>query len=46
MTLERSGIRYHDNIKDGVLVNKHRSSVDVLFESIAKNAGRNAMGSL
>ncbi len=29
---------------DGRAVNRHRPSVDVLFHSVAKQAGRNAVG--
>src|SRR5690606_24060823 len=31
---------------DGELVNRHRPSVDVLFNSVAKYAGQNAVGIL
>ncbi|MDI8993124.1 hypothetical protein MJI20_30795, partial [Salmonella enterica subsp. enterica serovar Anatum] len=31
-------------IHDGPPVNRHRPSVDVLFHSVAKHAGRNAVG--
>ncbi|VDY85196.1 Chemotaxis response regulator protein-glutamate methylesterase [Escherichia coli] len=31
-------------IHDGPAVNRHRPSVDVLFHSVAKQAGRNAVG--
>ncbi|MCP4521994.1 MAG: chemotaxis response regulator protein-glutamate methylesterase [Cytophagales bacterium] len=44
MLLKRSGARYHVQIKDGPLVNRHRPSVDVLFRSTAKYAGKNAIG--
>jgi two-component system chemotaxis response regulator CheB len=44
MTLKRSGALYHIDVKDGPLVHHHRPSVDVLFRSVAKAAGRNAMG--
>jgi two-component system chemotaxis response regulator CheB len=42
--LKRSGARYHVEIKDGPFVNRHRPSVDVLFRSTARYAGRNAIG--
>jgi two-component system chemotaxis response regulator CheB len=42
--LRRSGARYFVEIKDGPLVSRHRPSVDVLFRSAAKYAGRNAVG--
>ncbi|MBL8995076.1 MAG: chemotaxis response regulator protein-glutamate methylesterase [Spirochaetia bacterium] len=44
MLLKRSGARYHVEIKDGPLVNRHRPSVDVLFRSVARYAGANAIG--
>jgi two-component system, chemotaxis family, protein-glutamate methylesterase/glutaminase len=44
MTLRRSGAMYHVEVKDGPLVHHHRPSVDVLFRSVAKVAGRNAVG--
>ncbi len=44
MSLKRSGAQYHVEISDGPLVNRHRPSVDVLFRSVAKFAGRNAVG--
>lgn len=42
--LKRSGSRYYAEIKDGPLVNRHRPSVDVLFRSAARYAGKNAVG--
>jgi two-component system chemotaxis response regulator CheB len=44
MLLKRNGINYQVEIKDGPLVNRHRPSVDVLFRSVAKYAGKNATG--
>lgn len=44
MLLKRSGARYYVEIKDGPLVNRHRPSVDVLFRSAARYAGKNAVG--
>ncbi len=44
MLLLRSGARYYVEIKEGPLVNRHRPSVDVLFRSTAKYAGKNAIG--
>lgn len=44
MMLKRSGAQYHVEVVDGPLVNRHRPSVDVLFRSVAKFAGRNALG--
>ena len=34
----------HVEVVDGPLVNRHRPSVDVLFRSVAKNVGKNAIG--
>ncbi len=42
--LKRSGARYYVEIKDGPLVCRQRPSVDVLFRSAARYAGRNAVG--
>ena len=42
--LKRSGSRYYITIKDGPLVCRHRPSVDVLFRSVARYAGKNAVG--
>ncbi|MGM0497266.1 MAG: protein-glutamate methylesterase/protein-glutamine glutaminase [Bacteroidota bacterium] len=42
--LKRSGARYYVEVKQGPLVNRHRPSVDVLFRSVARYAGRNAVG--
>lgn len=44
MLLKRSGSRYYAELKDGPLVSRHRPSVDVLFRSAARYAGRNAVG--
>lgn len=44
MTLKRSGAQYHVSVMDGPLVNRHKPSVDVLFRSVAKYAGSNALG--
>lgn len=44
MLLKRSGARYHVEVKDGPLVRRHRPSVDVLFRSAARYAGKNAVG--
>jgi two-component system chemotaxis response regulator CheB len=42
--LMQSGARYAVRIKDGPLVHYQRPSVDVLFQSVARSAGRNAVG--
>ena len=44
MLLKRNGAQYHVEVVDGPLVNRHRPSVDVLFRSVAKCAGANALG--
>jgi len=42
----RDGARYHCKLSDGPLVNRHKPAVDVLFRSVAQNAGSNATGVL
>jgi two-component system chemotaxis response regulator CheB len=42
--IQRSGARYYVELKDGPLVSRHRPSVDVLFRSAARYAGKNAVG--
>jgi two-component system chemotaxis response regulator CheB len=42
--LKRNGAHYHVEVRDGPLVSRHRPSVDVLFRSAARHAGRNAIG--
>lgn len=44
MVLRRSGARYYVEIGDGAKVSGHKPSVDVLFNSVAKVAGANAIG--
>jgi two-component system chemotaxis response regulator CheB len=44
MLLRRSGARYLVEVKDGPRVNRHRPSVDVMFRSVARAAGQNAIG--
>ncbi|WP_426111398.1 protein-glutamate methylesterase/protein-glutamine glutaminase [Massilia sp. PWRC2] len=44
MLLRRNGAQYHVDVIDGPLVNRHRPSVDVLFRSVARHAGANALG--
>lgn len=46
MELYRSGAKYFVRVRDGDLVNRHRPSVDVLFNSVAEHAGQNAVGIL
>jgi two-component system chemotaxis response regulator CheB len=41
--LKRAGARYYVEVKDGPLVCRHRPSVDVLFRSAARYAGKNAV---
>ncbi|WP_198117103.1 protein-glutamate methylesterase/protein-glutamine glutaminase [Massilia rhizosphaerae] len=44
MLLRRDGAQYCVDVIDGPLVNRHRPSVDVLFRSVARHAGANALG--
>ena len=44
MALNRSGANYFVRVAGGPLVNRHRPSVEVLFKSVAKYAGANAVG--
>lgn len=44
MTLVRSGARYTVRINRDPPVNRHRPSVDVMFASVARYAGANAVG--
>jgi two-component system chemotaxis response regulator CheB len=44
MLLQRNGAQYHVDVVDGPVVNRHKPSVDVLFRSVARYAGRNALG--
>ncbi len=46
MLLRRSGASYYVQMKMGPLVSRHRPSVDVLFKSVARYAGQNAVGVL
>jgi two-component system chemotaxis response regulator CheB len=46
MQLLRSGAQYQVGVTDGPPVNRHRPSVDVLFRSVARGAGANALGVL
>jgi len=44
MLLVRDGARYVCRLDEGPPVNRHKPSVDVLFRSVAQQAGRNAIG--
>lgn len=44
MIMRRSGARYYVEIKDGPMVHHQRPAVDVLFKSVARYAGANAVG--
>jgi two-component system, chemotaxis family, protein-glutamate methylesterase/glutaminase len=42
--VRRNGSQYHVQVTGGPLVSRHRPSVDVLFQSVARAAGVNAVG--
>jgi two-component system chemotaxis response regulator CheB len=44
LLLVRDGARYVCRLDQGPPVNRHKPSVDVLFRSVAQQAGRNAIG--
>ncbi len=44
LLLQRSGAQYRVEVREGPAVNRHCPSVDVLFRSVARCAGRNALG--
>jgi two-component system chemotaxis response regulator CheB len=44
MAVRRNGAQYYVNVQAGPPVNRHRPSVDVLFDSVAEWAGRNGVG--
>ena len=44
LLLARDGRGYHVGVVDGPLINRHKPSVDVLFRSVARAAGHNALG--
>lgn len=44
MLLKRSGARYYVTVKTGPMVHHQRPAADVLFKSVAKFAGANALG--
>ena len=46
LRLVRDGARYVCQVTQDAPVNRHRPSVDVLFRSVAQNAGANAIGVL
>jgi two-component system chemotaxis response regulator CheB len=46
MILRRSGARFYVAVKQGPMICRQRPSVDVLFKSVAQNAGKNAAGAL
>ena len=44
LSVQRSGANYIARVQDGEPVNRHKPSVDVLFDSAARVVGRNALG--
>ncbi len=46
LMMVRDGARYRCKLSDAPPVNRHRPSVDVLFRSVAQNAGNNAIGAI
>ncbi len=46
MRLERSGANYYVSVKQGPRVCRQMPSVEVLFDSVAKHAGSNAVGAI
>jgi two-component system, chemotaxis family, protein-glutamate methylesterase/glutaminase len=44
MEVKRSGAKYFVELSDADPVNRHRPSVDVLFNSVARYVGKNAVG--
>jgi two-component system chemotaxis response regulator CheB len=46
LKLDRDGARYIARVVDGPRVSRHKPSVDVLFESVARVAGKNAFGAI
>ncbi|MCO5977860.1 protein-glutamate methylesterase/protein-glutamine glutaminase [Ideonella oryzae] len=44
LLLQRSGAQYRVEVRDGPQVSRHKPSVDVLFRSVARAAGANALG--
>jgi two-component system chemotaxis response regulator CheB len=46
MELVRNGAEYRVKLNQGPPVNRHRPSVDVLFDSVAAHAGKNAVAAI
>jgi len=46
LSLVRDGARWRCLIEDGPPVNRHKPAVDVLFSSVARTAGANAVGAI
>ncbi|MHC4637261.1 MAG: protein-glutamate methylesterase/protein-glutamine glutaminase [Planctomycetota bacterium] len=46
MLLQRSGANYYVTVKDGPAVCRQKPSVEVMFNSVAKYAGANAVGAI
>lgn len=46
LIVERDGARYVCRLDKGPVVNRHRPSVDVLFNSVAERVGPNAVGAI
>jgi two-component system chemotaxis response regulator CheB len=44
LSLARSGANYVAQVDQEPPINRHRPSIDVLFDSVAKHAGKNAIG--
>jgi two-component system chemotaxis response regulator CheB len=44
LKVRRSGTKYYCQLDDGPPVSRHKPSVDVLFDSVAKSVGKNAIG--
>ncbi len=44
LSVERSGANYIARVRDGEPVNRHKPSVEVLFDSAARVVGQNALG--
>jgi two-component system chemotaxis response regulator CheB len=44
LQIVKSGSSYVCKLSDGPLVNRHKPAVDVMFNSLAKSVGKNAMG--